>query len=139
MHSIGKYLQLGLISGVIATVINVILYVVGNAIHGTPMTVDPPGPPPLQALPIYPVILLSMGPSLIAGLLYGILKKFTAKPQAIFLVIAVIVFAVMFINPFLATQSVLTLWTLQMMHLGTAIPITYLLLRREHQNKTSNA
>lgn len=130
-NAIAKCLQAGFIGGVIAAGINLILYFLGNALNGTSMVVDPPGPPPEQSLPIYPVIMLSIVPGIVAGLLYGLLKRFTSRARVIFLIFAIIIFATFFIGPFGAAKSTVTLWILQLMHVGAAAPIITMLFRAD--------
>jgi hypothetical protein len=129
--SLGKFVQAGLIGGVIGAVITLVLYFIGNAVNGSPMSVDAPGAAPIQNLPIYAVVSLSVIPGLVAGLLYGILRRFTGSAKNIFLVIAVIVFALFIFGPIGAAQSNVTMWILQLMHVGAAVPIVTMLLRTD--------
>lgn len=125
-----SFIQAGLTGGIIATVINLILYFVGNALNGGPMRVDTPGQG-LQELPFFAVIMLSLIPGLIAGLIYALLKRFISKARIIFLALAAVVFVVFFFGPFSAAQSTVTLWILQVMHIGAALPIIAFLLRAD--------
>lgn len=127
----GRFIQAGLIGGVIATIINLLLYIMGNALNGGPMMIDVAGPPPLEPLAVFSVIMLSLVPGLLAGILYALLTRFTKNAGTIFVIVAVIVFAVFFIGPLGAAQSTVTLWILQLMHLGAAVPIVLLLLRAD--------
>ncbi len=129
--SIGTFARAGLLGGTVAAVLNVILYFIGNAINGAAMMVDPPGAPPLLALPFPAVIIASILPGLIAGLLYFVLKRFTGYAKTIFLVIAAIIFVAFIFSPISAAQTTTTMWTLQFMHLATALPIIGMLLRAD--------
>ncbi len=115
-----KFIQAGLIGGVLATIINLVLYFLGNAINGGPMLVKPPGQAGTIPLPFFMVIVMSVVPGVLAGVLYGILNRFTARPNAIFLAIAAIIFILMFMNPLIAAQGVTTIVVLEVMHVVVA-------------------
>jgi hypothetical protein len=72
-QTLGTFVKAGLIGGAIALVINLILYFLGNAINGEPLSIQQPGTTSVQALPIFGVITFSLLPGLIAGGLYGML------------------------------------------------------------------
>jgi hypothetical protein len=126
---IGAFVRAGLIGGIIAFVINLVLYFLGNALNSGPLMIKQPGTGAILALPIFAVAAFSIAPGLIAGGLFGLLKRFSAKARVIFLVIAVVIFALFFMGPFGAAQSTVTLWILQLMHLGTAIPVIAMILK----------
>lgn len=125
---IGKFVQAGLIGGVIAAIINLILYVLGNAINGGPMLVKPPGITTIQAVPWFMVIVQSILPGVIAGALYGLLARFTARPSTIFLVIAAIIFILFFLNPLMAAQNITTIIVLEIMHVVVAALVIWRIL-----------
>jgi hypothetical protein len=117
---IGKFVQAGLIGGAIAAVINIILFFIGQAVNGGPLIVTPPGQSGVQAIPWFMVILMSILPGVIAGALYGILNRFTARPTPIFLVIAAVVFVFMFFNPISSAQGTTAILFLEVMHVVVA-------------------
>jgi hypothetical protein len=117
---IGKYVQAGLIGGILAGVVNIILYTLGQTLNGSPMMVIPPGQAGEMPLPFFMVTIMSVVPGIVAGLLYGVLARFTARPKLIFLIIAAVVFIVMFLNPFMAAQGITTIIVLELMHLVVA-------------------
>jgi Family of unknown function (DUF6069) len=127
--SIGKFVQAGLVGGVIAAIINLVLYFLGNAINGGPMLVKPPGVTTIQGVPWFMVIVMSVLPGVIAGALYGLLARFTARPSTIFLVIAAIIFILFFINPLVAAQNVTTIIVLEIMHLVVAASVIWFIFR----------
>jgi hypothetical protein len=130
-QTLGTFVKAGLIGGAIALVINFILYFIGNTINGEPLSIQQPGTTAIQALPIFGVITFSLVPGLIAGALYGILKRFSSRARVIFLVIAAVIFILMFFGPPNAAQSTVTLWVLLLMHIGTAAPVIAMLLRAD--------
>jgi Family of unknown function (DUF6069) len=127
--SIGKFVQAGLIGGVIAAIINLILYFLGNAINGGPMLVKPPGVTTIQGVPWFMVIIQSVLPGVIAGALYGLLARFTARASTIFLVIAAIIFILFFLNPLLAAQNATTIVVLEIMHIVVAASVIWFIFR----------
>ena len=117
---IGKFVQAGLIGGAIAAVINLILLFIGQAVNGGPLLVTPPGQSGVQGVLWFMAIVMSILPGVIAGALYGILNRFTAKPTPIFLVIAAVVFIFMFFNPLSAAQGTTAILFLELMHFVVA-------------------
>ncbi|MGL4608369.1 MAG: DUF6069 family protein [Trueperaceae bacterium] len=129
--SIGKFLQAGLIGGVVGTVVNLIFYFVGNAVNGAPLSIDAPGPQGVRDLPIFPIVLFSLIPGIGAGLMYGIIRRFTANARMILLVLSAIIIVATFFGPLRAAQTTVTMWILQIMHFGAALPILAMLFRAD--------
>lgn len=117
---IGKFVQAGLIGGAIATVINLILFFIGQGVNGGPLLVTLPGQSSAQGVPWFMVIVMSVLSGVVAGSLYGILNRFTAKPTPVFLVIAAVVFIFMFFNPISTAQGTTTILFLEVMHVVVA-------------------
>jgi hypothetical protein len=117
---ISKFVQAGLVGGAIAAVLNLILLFIGQAVNGGPLLVMPPGQSIVQGVPWFLVILTSILPGVIAGVLYGLLNRFTARPTPIFLVVAAIIFVLMFFSPLSAAQSTTTILILEIMHVVVA-------------------
>jgi Family of unknown function (DUF6069) len=117
---IGKFVLAGLIGGAIAAVINVILFFAGQALNGGPMAVTPPGQAGQAPLPLVMVIIMSILPGIIAGALYGILLRFTARAKLIFFVIAAIVFIFEFFAAITAGSTLTTIVVLELMHVIVA-------------------
>lgn len=126
----GKALTAGLIGGVAAAIINAILYFVFQAINGGPLLVTRPGTAGPEALPLFAVLLLSLGPGLVAGILYWALSRFTTNPNRWFLIISALVFVGFFFGPLGAASGAVAVWALELMHVGAAVPIIWALLRR---------
>jgi hypothetical protein len=130
---ISKFVQAGLIGGVIATVINLILWFVGNALSGGAMQVVTPFAPSPAGVPWPAVIISSLLPGIVAGLLYGLLARFTNKATTIFLVISLIVFIAFIYNPISAGQNLTTILVLEVMHVFVALPVIWFILRTTRQ------
>ncbi len=91
----------------------------------------PPGPG-VQATPIMPiqVILLSVLPALIGGLLYFVLTKISARAATIFTIIAVIVVLLSLLPVFGQPLTIGGIIVLALMHLLAAAVITWALTTR---------
>jgi hypothetical protein len=125
---IAQFVQAGLIGGLIATVLNLVLWFIGNALNGGAMEVITPVAPEPAGVPWFAVILSSILPGVVGGLLYGLLARFTNKATTIFLVISVLVFIAFIYNPISAGQSLTTILVLELMHVVVAVPVIWFIL-----------
>lgn len=119
----------GLTGGVIAAVINTVIYFVAQSVNGGPLVVQTPQAPTPQPLPLPAVLLFSIAPGLMAGVVYWVLARFTRNPARWFLILAAIVFVLFFFGPLGAASGAVAVWALELMHLGAAIPIVWAVLR----------
>ena len=78
-------LMTGVLSGVVAAIVNVIIYYMVQSLNGGPLIVQ--GAP----LPLVAVLLASLLPGLAAGGIYWALPRFTSKPTRWFLTLAGVV------------------------------------------------
>lgn len=124
-------LRAGLTAGLIAAVLNTIVYFIARAILGGPLLVDTPVS---DNVGLVPILLFSLVSALVAGAVYWGLDKFLANPNPAFLVIAAIVFLVFMINPIMAALSPVTGWALEVMHGVVAVPTVMALLGLKRQN-----
>lgn len=116
----GTFFNKALIFGVVAAVINTILFFVGNNANGDLMQVVRPGQTAPEPLSLMFVIALSIIPCIVAALLYFLLQG-TGRASLIFTIIAIVIFVFMFFSSQGAAQSTLTNWVLQIMHLVVGI------------------
>jgi len=130
--SFGSVLKAVLIGGVVAAVANSILWVLASVLNiplivmsGPPGTAAPPGP-----LPLALVIIVSLLPAVIGGLLYFVLNKVSVKGSMIFLIIAVVVLFLSFLSPFAQPMGIVGQLVLVLMHIIAAATITGSLLTR---------
>lgn len=93
-----KLLSLVPLAGLIAAVINAVLFYIGTATGAIPNNVIIPDAG--QPLTIVPVLVASFVPVIVGGLLLALLNRFTKQPFRIFSIIAVIVLALSFFSPF---------------------------------------
>ena len=128
--ALSKALTAGLIGGIIAAVINVILYFVFQAINGGPLLVAIPGTQGPEPFPIFPVLIFSIIPGLVAGALFWALSRFTNHATRWFLVASAIVFVAFFFGPIGAASGLVAILALELMHVGAAVPIIWALLTR---------
>ncbi len=116
----GTFFNKAIIFGVVAAVINAILFFVGNNANGGLMQVLRPGQTEAEPLSLIFVIALSIIPCIGAGLLYFLLQR-TGRASLIFTIIAIALFIFFFFSAQGAAQSTLTNWVLQIMHLVVGI------------------
>ena len=114
-----KLLVAGLIGSVIATVVNLIIYFALQSVNGGPLIVQ------AAPLTLVSVLVSNLLPGPVAGILYWVLGRFTPTPTRWFLIVSVVVFGLAMVAPllFMATSGTLAVWTLELMHVGAAIPI----------------
>ena len=122
-------LRAGFTAGLVAAVINVIVYFIARSILGGPLLVDTPIS---DNIGLVPILLFSVIPPLVAGAVYWGLDRFLANPNRAFLVIAVIVFLLFMISPIVAALSPITGWALETMHGVVAVPTVMALLGLNH-------
>ena len=116
------------LAGLIAAVINFLVYYAARLIIGGPLVVDPPGPPPESPLPVVVVIVASIVPALGAGLVYWGLDRFLPNPNRVFLIVSAVVFIAFMFNPITAAATSAVGWTLEIMHGVVAVPVVMTLL-----------
>jgi hypothetical protein len=105
--SIGKIARAGLTAGVIAAVINTVVWFIGNAIDTMSIL--------LPATPIASLIGVAAG-----GVLYTILSRFTSRANTIFTVIAVI-FLILQIFPPIGAMSAPPMAGMPLFNLATVV------------------
>jgi uncharacterized membrane protein YoaK (UPF0700 family) len=93
----------GLMAAGAATVVNAILFLV---FHAAGIIVDTIFIQPNQPMTIIPIIISSIVPTLIATLVFFLLEKFTKNGFKIFRIIALVLMALSFVNPFMGIQGV---------------------------------
>ena len=94
----GKILLYSLIAGATAAVINSILFFIGKALGAFPETLLIPNQG--QPFTVLPFIFSSILPSLVAGLVMGIINHFSKSPKKIFNIIAIVLVLLSFYSPF---------------------------------------
>ena len=86
----GRLLAYGVVAGVVAAVLNAVVYLVASALGAIPLDVEignTGGPLPLGA-----VITFSFVPALLAAALLALLGRFVSRPIRVFTVVAIVVF-----------------------------------------------
>ena len=137
--SFGKILLSGIIGGVIAAIINSIIYLIAQKFNGGSLFVTLPGTYESKPLSIFAVIIFSIALGLVAGLIYGFLNRFISKSRLVFLIIAALVFIGFNFPPRIATgfyfaskaaaSTEVVFYALALMHLGAAVPIIVAILK----------
>ena len=121
-------LTAGLTGGLVAAVVNAVIFFAAQGLNGGPLVVEAGASP--QPLSLVAVLLFSVLPGLVAGLIYWILARFTRRPARWFLVLSALVLVGFFFGPLGAASGAVAVWALELMHVGTAAPILWALLRR---------
>lgn len=112
------------IAGVVAGVINLIIYFLATGVLNIPVEITMGGPTaPLVPLTPGPVIVMSLIPAIGAAVLLWILRRFTARPYTIFLIIAVIALLLSFGGPLPLPIAAAAKGVLILMHVVTAAVI----------------
>lgn len=127
--TVGKLLLAAVLGSTIAAIINVVVYVIAQYLNNGALLVTLPKTLEPQALTIFMVIIASVAPGVVAGLLYVLLKRFTNKARLVFLIIATVILLSSLLLPLSAASSWIVLWALELMHLITAIAIITAILR----------
>lgn len=123
---VGLALREAAIAGAVAALINAIIYYAVRffVIQGPLLVETPQG----DILGIVPVLIASILPALIAGLIYWALDRFLANPNPAFLGVSAVVFIVMIFGPLNATNDPAAGWTLEIMHGVVAVPVIMAML-----------
>ena len=123
---IGLALKEAAIAGAIAAVINFIFFYVARLIIGGPLSVvdSPVG----ESIGIVPILLFSIIPALVAGVLYWALDKFLANPNPAFLGISALVFIGFIFGPISSAANPAIGWILEIMHGVVAVPVIMAML-----------
>lgn len=120
-----KLLWVAPLAGAIAAGINSVLFLIGSAIGLIDAAVLVPGMN--TPITIGPVIMSTFIPSLIAGLVLGVMNYFLNKPFKVFRVVALVLLILSFANPFMGIPGIplgMGLW-LNVMHVVVAGTVVY--------------
>lgn len=92
-----KLLSLAPLAGLIAAVLNAILFLIGSSTGAIPADFIIPNAG--QPLTIVPVLVSSFLPAVAGGLLLAVLNRFTKRPLRIFTIITLAILVFSFIGP----------------------------------------
>lgn len=115
----------GILGGLIAVVLNVVIYFVTTSIGGVPLTIVDSA---FSEVPLPAVIILTVAGTIGAVILLWILQRVSSRPIDLFLWIALIVGLLSFIPTWLATESRGAFMGLGLMHVAAAFGIVWGLL-----------
>lgn len=95
-----------LLGGAVAAAINVVIYFLGGLAGAVYVTNTPEGGVPGEAIPFYHMLISTMVPAVVGGLLLAGLVKLTAKRAwPIFLGLSAIIYVLMVPGPFMQLAS----------------------------------
>lgn len=122
--SFGKIMLYSLFAGLTSVVINEILFFIGKAMGAFPETVMVPNQnQPFNALPF---IFSSIIPSLVAGLVMGLINHIAKAPKKIFNIIAIVLVLLSLYSPFTIPMAPMSMIiVLNIMHLVVAGNLIY--------------
>ena len=124
-----KLLYLAPITGIAAAILNTVLFLIGSSMGAVPPAVRIPDAYG-QPLTLLPVLISSVMPALVAGLVLFLLIRFTKKPLRIFNSIAAVILLLSFASPFTIpniTTGMIVL--LELMHVVVAASVVYMFNR----------
>lgn len=129
----------GLIAGITAAVINGILFLI---FHSAGVISDEIYPKPNEPMTIFPVVMASVIPALIASFVFFLLEKFTSKGFKIFTIVSLILLLLSLYSPFAVIPGVTAGYALVLclMHIVVTLSILYFInkARQAEQVKPGN-
>ncbi len=126
-----RLLWYGLVATVLAALVNAVLWGIARAV-GVSLRVQPPGQPETE-IGLPQVVILTVAPLLIGTGFYGLLRRWSRRPFLIFVILALLVFAVLLVPPFAATDRPGTRFLLILMHVVATLAILAGLYQFERQ------
>lgn len=112
-------LKVAPLAALASAAINAVLYFIGDSAGLMDKTVGIPGPNgSIQPITLFPVILSTIIPTLIAAGVLALINRFAANPLRIYGMVTIVVFLVTLANPFLAMPNLplnMGIW-LDLMH-----------------------
>jgi Family of unknown function (DUF6069) len=96
------------LAGLIAAAVNAVLYFIGDATGLMDKTVGIATPEGVQPITLMPVIMASIVPSIVAGILLALLNRFTANPLRIFGILAAVFLLLSLTGPFTSIPGIPT-------------------------------
>ncbi|MCX2728194.1 DUF6069 family protein [Thermomicrobium sp. 4228-Ro] len=121
----------GVLAAVIAAIINAFLWLIARAV-GVSLRVQPPGQTESEVgLP--QVVVLTVVPILVGTAFYSFLRRRTQRPFLLFLILAALVFVVLLVPPFAATERPGTRFLLILMHVVATLAVLAGVYRFEQQ------
>ena len=122
--SFSRLLWVGPVAAVVAAMANLIVFLIAKNLVGIPFVMPLSGSgSPLEPLPAFMVIVMSIAPALVAAVFLWILGKFAPRPILIFQVISLIFLLFSFSGPFSLPVDLPTKLALSVMHVVAAVAI----------------
>ena len=120
-------------AAVVAAAINALIFLI---LHGIGVFTDDIMIQPQTPLSIAPVLISSIMPLIIGGILFYILERYTKNGYKIFSIISIVFLLLSFINPFALIPGVTIAYGigLNLMHVVAAASILYFIKRAKSKN-----
>ena len=122
--ALGEALKRALLGGGLAVAGNLLVYAIARFAAGQALLMPPtPVVPESAPLNVIAVVLASLIPALVAGVVYWLLSKFTRNGRRSFLILSVFIFLLSLAGPLTLPVTFATQLTLNLMHIvaGAAI------------------
>ena len=126
-----RLLWYGLVATVLAALVNIALWGIARAV-GVSLRVQPPGQPETE-IGVLRVVLFTVVPLLLGTGFYDLLRRRSRRPFLLFSIVALVVFAVLLVPPFAATERAGTRFLLILMHVVATLAILAGLYQFERQ------
>ncbi|GAB3167167.1 DUF6069 family protein [Telluribacter humicola] len=126
--SFGQAIKTGLSAGVVAAAINSVLFLLFRSLG---LITDDVFVQPDMPMTVVPVIISSLVPSVLAGMVYYLLDRFTANGYRNFLILSIVLLLLSFANPFMMIPNVPVSYgiALDLMHVTVVVSLLYFLRR----------
>ena len=116
-------LKVAPVAALAAAAINAVLYFIGDATSIMDKTVGMPLPDGgVEPITLFPVLMSSFIPTILAAGVLALLNRFTANPLRIFGIITIVLLTLSMVNPFMAFPNIpmsMGIW-LDLMHVVVA-------------------
>lgn len=124
-------LRYGILAAAMAALVNAVLWIIARAV-GVSLRVQPPGEPESE-VSLLAVVILTAVPIVLGTGVYALLRRWSRRPFLIFLVLALLVFALLLVPPFAATERPGTRFLLILMHVVATVAVLLGIYRAERR------
>jgi Family of unknown function (DUF6069) len=124
----------GLWAAITASVINAVLFFI---YHAAGVITDTIFVQPGKPLSVITVIIMSIIPTLIAGMVFFLFEKYTTKGFKIFTIVSIVLLIISFLNPFLVIPGVPVAYALALctMHIVVVVLLLYFIKKSIEKEK----
>ena len=127
----------GLLAAITAVIINVILFFV---FHAAGIIIDTIFIQPNKPMDAIQIIIATVIPTLIASMVFFLIEKYTKNGFKIFTIVAAVLLALSFLDPFMAIPGVTIGYALalNLMHIVVVVALLYFISKANKSNNAGN-